>query len=347
MTTDPNIDLAQSSVSHKDLQRAATVARLHFLHDRSNVDIAAELGLSRFKVARLLDVAKSAGLVTIEVRDPGGVDRELSDELRDRLGLERAIVVEDTAYPRSKVGSAAASYLRDSVTAGSKVGLAWSRSTQALAEHLPRLPRCTIVQLCGVVAKASGEEQNVELVRRAARRAGVSAVTFYAPLVVSDAAGAAVLRRQPDIAEALGHCGELSTAVIAVGMWARGESTVHDAIPENEQRTFARRGACAETCGVLIDENGDLLRDGLQDRVVAVTADQLRRTKDVVALATDVERVPAVVALARSGLVSTLITHRAVAQRVLSRAGLGTDVTHGGTDPENGSTAAQRSERRG
>ena len=174
------------------------------------------------------------------------------------------------------------------------------------------------MQLCGVVTTATGEEHNVELVRRAARQAGVSAVTFYAPLVVSDPAGATALRRQPGIADALDRCGELTTAVIAIGMWTPGESTVHDALPAEEQNVFARRGAIAETCGILVDQRGETLRDGLQNRTIAVTAAQLRRTRDVVALATDVERAPAVLALARSGLVSTLITHRQLAQAVLA-----------------------------
>lgn len=306
------------AASLSELRLAATAARLYYLDDRSKVDIAAEMSVSRFKVARLLDLARSADLVAIQVRDPSGVDRQLSDELRDRLGLARAIVVEDTANPRSQVGSAAAGYLQDTVELGSNVGLAWSRSTQALAEHLGRLPQCTIVQLCGVVTTATGEEHNVELVRRAARQAGVSAVTFYAPLVVSDPAGATALRRQPGIADALDRCGELTTAVIAIGMWTPGESTVHDALPAEEQSVFARRGAIAETCGILVDQRGETLRDGLQNRTIAVTAAQLRRTRDVVALATDVERAPAVLALARSGLVSTLITHRQLAQAVLA-----------------------------
>ena len=38
---------------------AARVARLHFLDDRSKVDIAAQLGISRFRVARLLDTARN------------------------------------------------------------------------------------------------------------------------------------------------------------------------------------------------------------------------------------------------------------------------------------------------
>ena len=45
----------------------ASVARRYYLDGRSKVEIAEEFALSRFKVARLLDDARSSGLVRIEI----------------------------------------------------------------------------------------------------------------------------------------------------------------------------------------------------------------------------------------------------------------------------------------
>lgn len=309
---------APESSSGSDLQLAAQAARRYYLDDRSKVEIAAELGVSRFKVARLLEVARSEGIVTIRVRDPHGVDHELSEAVRALLGIRRALVVDSDANPRAQVGALAAEYLRDTVTAGATVGIAWSRSTQALVEHLHDLPECTVVQLCGVIPQAMGEEHNVELVRRAAQSVGATAVTFYAPLVVPDAGTAATLRRQPGIADALRHCDQLSVAVIAVGQWAPGQSTVHDALPARQRSLFGNRGAFAESCGILFAADGRPLRDGLQKRIIAATEGQLRRAGDVVALATESNRTPAVRAMTKKGFVSTLITYRGVAERLLA-----------------------------
>ena len=309
---------AQEPLPSSDLELAARAARRYYLNDVSKVDIAAELGVSRFKVARLLELARTEGIVTIKVHDPRGVDPELSESLRAALGIRHALVLDTAPQPRTQVGALAAEYLGSTVVAGATVGLAWSRSTQALVEHLHDLPPCTIVQLCGVIPQAMGEEHNVELVRRAAQNVGATAVTFYAPLVVPDATTAATLRRQPGIADALRHCDHLSVAVIAVGQWAPGESTVHDALPARQQALFAKRGAIAESCGMLVAADGRPLRDGLQKRTIAATEAQLRRADDVVALANEPHRAPAVRALTRRGLVSTLITHRAVAERLLA-----------------------------
>lgn len=304
--------------SEGDLRKAATAARLYYLERRSKLEIAELLGVTRFKVARLLDRAHASGLVHIEVRDPHGVDAELSDALAAELGIERALVLAVTTDARSQVGALAARYLADIVTEGTTVGIAWSRSTQALVAHLEPGAPCTVVQLCGVIAQAEGEEHNVELVRRAAQALGGRAVTFYAPLVVPEASIATALKSQPGIAEAMRACDRLDVALIAIGQWKRGESTVHDALSATEQRTFAKRGAVAESAGMLFASSGAQLRDGLQRRVVAISEAQLRRTADVIALASDEGRSDAVRALTRSGLVSTLITHRSLAEKILA-----------------------------
>ena len=303
--------------SEGDLRNAAMAARLYYLEHRSKLEIAEELGVNRFKVARLLERAHASGLVHIEIRDPDGVDEDMSEKLAAALGIRRAIVLGIATDPMGQVGALAARYLAEVMQPEMTVGIAWSRSTQALVEHLEPAPPCTVVQLCGVIAQAEGEEQNVELVRRAAKSLGGRPMTFYAPLVVSEPAVATALKRQPGIAEALRACDHLDVAVIAVGQWEPGESTVHDALSPVERAGFAKRGAVAESAGMLFSATGKSLRDGLQRRVIAVNERQLRKARDVVALASDQGRARAVQALARTGLVTTLITHRALASEIL------------------------------
>jgi DNA-binding transcriptional regulator LsrR (DeoR family) len=310
---------ATSDSASLERRLAGAAARRFYLHSQSQVDIARELGVSRFKVARLLEAARAEGIVRIEVAEPE-VDERLSEELARALGIKRALVLDTVPFDphTTLVGAFAARHLSEILAPDAFVGIAWSQSARALTEHLQPNPQCTLVQLCGVVAHAAGEEQNVELVRRAAQKTGGTALTFYAPLVLDDAATAMALRRQTGIVDVLRTCDRLAVAVIAIGMWTPGCSTVYDALSAEDRTTFAARGAVAESCGILFDADGNPLKDGLQDRVVAVSAEQLRRTPEVIALANNEDRIPAVKALSKSRIVTTLITHRQVAERVLA-----------------------------
>src|ERR1700730_8735078 len=72
---------------------AARVARGFYVEGVSKVDIAGRPGISRFRVARLLDSARESGMVRIEIGLPGGVlDAGLSAELCSAFGLRRAYV---------------------------------------------------------------------------------------------------------------------------------------------------------------------------------------------------------------------------------------------------------------
>ncbi|MGH3585297.1 MAG: sugar-binding domain-containing protein, partial [Pseudonocardia sp.] len=121
----------------------ASVARRYYLDGRSKVEIAQEFALSRFKVARLLDDARSSGLVRIEIGHPGAVDVELSDRLMSALGLQHCIVTDTPddvpATMRAHLGAAAAELLTEIVTPDDVLGLSWARSVSSMANALQRL----------------------------------------------------------------------------------------------------------------------------------------------------------------------------------------------------------------
>ena len=79
----------------------ASVARRYYLDGRSKVEIAEEFALSRFKVARLLEDARSSGLVRIEIGHPGVVDVELSGTADGRA---RAAALRRHRHPRRRPG---------------------------------------------------------------------------------------------------------------------------------------------------------------------------------------------------------------------------------------------------
>ena len=54
-----------------ELFQRAVIARRYYLEGRTRVEIAEEFGLSRFKVARMLEEALESGMVEITIHDPG------------------------------------------------------------------------------------------------------------------------------------------------------------------------------------------------------------------------------------------------------------------------------------
>src|SRR5688500_4755190 len=91
-----------------ELFQRAVVARRYYLEGRTRIQIAEEFGISRFKVARMLDEALESGMVEITIHNPGSIDVDLSTAMQRRYGLEHAYaVVTDGSNPGNRVDAVA------------------------------------------------------------------------------------------------------------------------------------------------------------------------------------------------------------------------------------------------
>jgi len=305
-----------------ELVLTATVARRFYLEGVSKSDIAAELGLSRFKVARMLDWALATGLVRIELDTRGEINLDLSVRLRAAYGLRHCVVIDapedDDAVLRGALGRAAADLLTEIVEPGDVLGLAWARSLMAMRTSLSRLPACDVVQLTGALSLPA-EDSSIELVRDLARKSNGQGFFYYAPMVLPDAGTARVLRTQPDIARAIERYPDVTKAVIGVGAWQQGLSTVVGALTEQERREIYDLGVRGELSGVQIDGEGRPVTTPLTDRVIGISAEQLHAVPDVIAVAYGTAKVDAVHAGIRGRFITSLVTHTAMASGLLQR----------------------------
>jgi DNA-binding transcriptional regulator LsrR (DeoR family) len=301
----------------------ASVARRYYVDRVSKSDIAAELGLSRFKVARLLDHAHASGLVRIELDYRGEIDLDRSVRLRDAFGLRHCVVIDspddDDTLLRTNLGRAAAGLLDEITEADDVLGLAWARSLMAMQASLTRLAPCPVVQMTGALSRPDVDASSIELVREVARVSKGPAFYFYSPMILPDAATASAMRRQPEVSQAIGMFPEITKAVIAVGAWEKGLSTVADAISEPEWREMRELGVRAEMGGIQIDEQGAPVTTSITPRMIAIDAPQLLAVPEVIAIAYGTAKAPALHAAIRGGFVTSLVTHATMADEVLAR----------------------------
>lgn len=302
----------------------ASVARRYYLDGRSKVEIAEEFALSRFKVARLLEDARTSGLVRIEIGHPGTVDVELSGRLMAELGLRHCVVTDTPekhpAALREHLGAAAADLLTEIVTADDVLGLSWARSVSAMATALTELAPVPVVQLTGALARPGVDDSSIELVREVARVAGGPAYFFYAPMAVADAATARALRRQPEVERAFSLIDSVTIAVAGVGAWEAEQSTLYDSTGEAERAALGRKGVCADVSGVLIDAAGASVRARLTDRMIGITHAQMAAVPEVIGIVYGPAKVRAALAAVRGGLVDSLVTHSTLATALIEAA---------------------------
>lgn len=302
-----------------ETMQLVVAARRHYLDGATKSAIASELGVSRFKVARLLDEALRTGVVTIEVNAPSDVDVDLSLELTARFGLRQALVLRLAEGPeefrRQQLGRAAAEALADLVEEGDVVGVSWGRTLHEMVQALPRLPHSTVVQIVGSVPSADLHVNSLDLARAIAERADSPVHALHVPLVVDSADTAARLRNDEHVAATIALFDQLTKAVVSIGAWTSGNSSLMLALPDQLRTTIRDAGGVADLCATVLDQEGrEVTAGNLSGRSISISTEQLRRVPDVIAVVGGTARVAAIKATLRSGLVHRLVTDDRTAQ---------------------------------
>lgn len=306
-------------------------ARLHFDRGQSKVEIAAALGISRFRVARLIDRAIDEGLVRIEYRDAPAPDRALAATLERRYGLDLCVVAGGTDL--DEVTRQAASIIDGLVGSGSVVGIAWGSTMARLVAAMPerRDPSLAVVQLAGSSVRFERTHDPAEVARQLAERWGAAYHPLLAPAIVDRPSVREALRRQPDIAATMAMFERLTLAIVGIGALGPGIDASSLArsgtLPASQVERLVADGVVGDLLVHPLTERGTFPASALADRAVAISVEGLRSVPRVVAVAAGAAKARAIRGALRSGLVRILVTDVAAAGAI---AGSDDDAAAGG-----------------
>jgi DNA-binding transcriptional regulator LsrR (DeoR family) len=303
----------------------AWIAQKYFIEKKLKREIAEELGISRFRVARLIRASIADGTVRIqiEIRNPEGIEGELSSRLQHAFGLRRVVVVTahpDPASTMRAVAKAAAAVVAETLEPNDVLGISWGRALNAMVDLLPPLPPCPIVQMAGGSSDWDLSVNAVDLVRRAGTRTGAKVYALHAPLAVASPELARALRHDPAISQTLAMFPSVTKAVVGVGCWSPPGSTIRDILPEADRAVLEARGVVGDACGSFWTRDGEAVDTPLQERLIAFRESDLRAVPELIAVTHGRERASGIEAVLLAGFATTLVTDSEVAHQLLKHA---------------------------
>ncbi len=296
-----------------------TVAKMHYIGDLSQVQIAKQLGLSTATISRLLQRARAEGIVRIEVRDVFTPDA-LGAELARKLGLSQVEVVD---APVSGALSALAAPLARmliaaDLRAGSVLMIGWGRTVSAVIEAgLPPMPGVLVVPSTGGMQQHAQHFQSNELSRRAAEATGGVPHFIHAPYL-PDAEVLDLFLADSSVQNSVALWDRIDAAVVGIGQPYGLETS--SGTPQARLETELEP-AVGDVVRHYLSVDGQILNWRGEGRMIAVSAAQLRATKLVIGLAIGDAKVPSILAAARAKLVTSLITDTRTAESLLDALG--------------------------
>ena len=308
----------------------AEVAHLYYVEERTQEQVAQEVGISRSYISRMLKEARERGIVEIRVHHPFQTVPDLAEELRRRLGLVECLVLAtgqhgpelgflgDIAY---RVGALAARYLQKHVEDHSTIGLGWGSMVYNVVNsgYLAQKRGMTVVQVQGSVGGATQEIDGARIVSALARSLGARALYLSAPMVVADPAVRTGLLRDQHIRQTLEIGRRADTLVVGVGAVSPQSGLYRAGYLNDADLDFiSALGAVGDICGTYFERDGALCRLELNDRAIALDAEAMRKIPRRIGVSCGVAKALPNLGAARAGLVNVLVTDAHAAEEMLA-----------------------------
>ena len=322
MFNDDSIIATATSRKHIDLM--LRVARAYYLEDRTQAEIAKEIGYSRPTVSRLLKESRDLGIVHITIGHTLERIRTLERGLVNKYGLRYARVAEvkPGEDPKLIVPRYAAALFAETCSPNSLITVSNGSAVAATVREIPVCdwPKSNVAQMLGTLSPDNPMTDSPDICRMLAHRIGGTFTILPVPMILSSGELAAAMRKEPQIATALALGGGADVAIVGVGAVTTERSGhIFDAyIDQKKVAELHRRGIVGHICGHHIDGNGDHVRTELCGRTISIDIERLKRIPLVIGVAWGAPKTPAIRACLVGRLISALVTDQSTAEALLA-----------------------------
>ena len=296
------------------------VSHLYYLEGLKQEDVAFRMNLSRLAVTRMLKKARDQGIVEITIKRPLPELVELALQLERKYGLKAVRVVptgpsaQDTT---AALGRAGAELLSNLIKAGTRIGVAWSRTVSSIVPYVRRTakPGVRINELAGTYL-APNIPYGVSWVL--AERMHVPLESIPMPVLVKSEHARDVMMKENMIRNALANAGKADVALVGLGNVSEGSSLLETGyITRALLKEYRTKGVAGELLMRCYDAQGKYIPMSFEKRIVSLEWEQIRGLPFVVAMAWGPSKTRAILGALAGGVIHGLVTDRATATSLL------------------------------
>jgi len=302
------------------------VAHLYYEKDMNQREIAKLIGVSRPQISRMLTEAKKKGIVKITILDKADSCEDLEALLKKYFSLKDVVVVPTTNYIpdmiRQVIGKAGANYLKNKIKNNCRIGISWGISIYEMNKAFEpiEIDGIQVVQSIGGLGQTSTSLQSFELTKQLANKFNGSYHLLHAPGITSKKEIADSLKKDKEINRILELGKNVDIAIVGLDALWRHRSLVQvENLSEDDLRILEDKKAVGQTCFRFYDIRGNICDENLNERVIGISLNELKKIDNVIGVATSLDTTDAILGGLRSGFLDVLISDEKTVEEIICR----------------------------
>ncbi|PKO11890.1 MAG: hypothetical protein CVU39_26855 [Chloroflexi bacterium HGW-Chloroflexi-10] len=296
-------------------------AWLYYVERMTHEEIAAELHMSRVSITRLLQRARSEGVVQFTITRPLPDQFKIESRLKEKFNLRSATIAKTMSDPNDtakEVCRYAAVTLKKLLFRNCRLGVAFSSTLSNMVEFLDgnTAPEgITIQELAGTYLSPNAP---YGISWRIAEKLNAKINSLPIPVVVQSEEIRDAMLQEPSIKEAMQGIPNVDLAVVGLGRIGDDSTLVKTGhfTPEM-MRILKHQGAVGDILLHFYDRDGNYVSNPIRNRMIILQWEELQRIPDVIGVAFGANKVVAIQGALRSGTVHHLVTDMETAMAVM------------------------------
>lgn len=309
-----------------DLKLIEKVAWLYYREDKNHSDISRLLGISRFKVARILEEAKDKNIIKVEIFLSDEKNTKAQRQLEKKYSLSEAIVINSTNDQKQlkiMLGKACADYFLRVVTSNMKIGVGFSSTINEMINYLPELcyDNCQVIQIIGGAYSDNKASENVvTMPLRLANKLNSPLFNISAPIVVNYAEVRKAILDEPIIKTGFEKLKDLDIAFVGLGGINNNCTLCNMGVIDPSSFTqLVAKGAVGDINARFFDIQGNRVITDLDNRLIGMDLQTLKGVNRVVGVAGGQEKHEAILGALNGSYIDILITHSDTADYLINQ----------------------------
>ncbi len=284
-------------------------------------EIATLLDISRTKVVRLLDRARSEGIIQFQIKGRDQNCLSIEKEFKQVFALQNAFIIPTPPNKKELTNSlakATAQFVQNKLQPHHMIALGWGKAISKTIDYLSlaETKNISVVTLTGGI--------NYYLHNRQSQEGGMERFqeihVIPAPFLASTEEMADSLLKEPSIKEIL-HLSQLAKYIIVGigGVYADATIIQEENMTINELTYIKQQQAVGDILGQFFDCNGKILDLPHHKRLIGVPIQSLSSLQSVIGVAGGEKKVEAISGALKGRYIQTMITDEETAIALLNK----------------------------